>query len=122
MALHWPSFLARAGSAVVFAAVMLVGLLWNEWAFLVLVGLIQVFCLRDYFRLIERVHSDKSFAGFTTIIAALLLVVVALEYLASHAFPLAGGPGSKAWDTNYLPVSIVNYNPSLWPLILCAPA
>lgn len=100
---------------------MLAGLLWNEWVFLALVALISLLCLRDYFRLMEKVSGEKSFARITLIIVALLLVVVALEYLASHAFPLAGGPGSKAWDTTYMPISIVNYNPSLWPLALCAP-
>lgn len=54
MALHWPTFLTRTGSAVVFAAVMLAGLLWNEWAFLGLVTVIMVLCLRDYFRLSEK--------------------------------------------------------------------
>lgn len=55
MALHWPTFFTRLGSAVVFCAIMLTGLLWNEYAFLVLVSLIQVLCLREYFKLVQKI-------------------------------------------------------------------
>lgn len=51
MALHWPTFFTRLGSAIVFSAIMMAGLLWNEWAFLVLILITQFFCLKDYFRL-----------------------------------------------------------------------
>ena len=58
MALHWPTFFTRLGSAIVFSAIMMAGLLWNEWAFLVLVSLIQVLCLRDFFRLTKKISPD----------------------------------------------------------------
>ena len=57
MPLNLPTFFKRLGSAIVFVAIMLTGLLWNEWAFLGLVWLIQALCLRDYFRIIR--HIDK---------------------------------------------------------------
>jgi phosphatidate cytidylyltransferase len=60
MALNIPTFLKRLGSSVVFVAIMLTGLLWNEWSFLGLILLIQVLCLRDYFRLMH--HIDKETA------------------------------------------------------------
>lgn len=50
-----PTFLTRTGSAVVFAIIMLAGLLWNEWAFLVLASIVQVLCLNEYFRLIKKI-------------------------------------------------------------------
>lgn len=56
MAMNWPTFFTRLGSAVVFCAVMMAGLLWNEWSFLALVVLIQVLCIREYFRLMKKIY------------------------------------------------------------------
>jgi phosphatidate cytidylyltransferase len=56
MAMNWPTFFTRLGSAVVFCAIMLVGLLWNEWSFLVLLSLIQMLCLREFFGLMKKIH------------------------------------------------------------------
>lgn len=56
MALDVPVFLKRTGSAIVFAIIMLAGLLWNQWAFLLLIALIQVLCLREYFLLMKKVY------------------------------------------------------------------
>ena len=56
MALHWPTFFTRLGSAIVFCIIMMLGLLWSEWAFLGLVLLILVLCLRDYFRLVKKIY------------------------------------------------------------------
>lgn len=58
MALHIPTFLTRTGTAIVFAIVMLTGLLWNDWAFLVLVSIIQVFCLKEYFQLMQKIDPE----------------------------------------------------------------
>ncbi|OSZ82205.1 hypothetical protein CAP35_02745 [Chitinophagaceae bacterium IBVUCB1] len=56
MAMNWPTFFTRLGSAVVFCAVMMAGLLCNEWSFLALVALIQVLCMREYFRLMKKIY------------------------------------------------------------------
>ena len=56
MALHRPTFFTRHGSAIVFCIIMMLGLLWSEWAFLGLVLLILVLCLRDYFRLVKKIY------------------------------------------------------------------
>lgn len=55
MAMNWPTFFTRLGSAVVFCAIMLVGLLWNEWSFLALISLITILCLREYFGLLKKI-------------------------------------------------------------------
>ena len=60
MALNWPSFFTRLGSAVVFCIIMMAGLLWNEWAFFALVVLIQALCLREYFRLMRKIYPDTA--------------------------------------------------------------
>lgn len=56
MAMNWPTFFTRLGSAVVFCAVMIAGLLWNEWSFLALVSLIQILCIHEYFRLMKKIY------------------------------------------------------------------
>lgn len=64
MALHVPTFLTRTGSAIIFGIIMLAGLLWNEWAFLVLAALIQVLCIREYFKLIPLIEPDRFRPGW----------------------------------------------------------
>ncbi|HRO42515.1 MAG TPA: phosphatidate cytidylyltransferase [Flavipsychrobacter sp.] len=59
MALHLPTFFTRLGSAVVFSAIMMVGLLWEVWAFWALTVLIQVLCMREYFRLMRKIFPDN---------------------------------------------------------------
>lgn len=56
MAFHWPTFRTRALTAIVFAAVMLTGLLWNQWSFLLLFSVIHFGCWWEYFRLLEKIH------------------------------------------------------------------
>lgn len=58
MTLNLPTFYKRTGSAIVFGIIMLTGLLWNNPAFLVLVCVIDVLCLREYFRLMQRITPD----------------------------------------------------------------
>lgn len=58
MALHLPTFFTRLGSAVVFSAVMMAGLLWNEYAFIVLICFIQFMCLREYFSIMKKINPD----------------------------------------------------------------
>ena len=58
MAMNWPTFFTRLGSAIVFSAIMMAGLLWNKWAFAVLVSLILLLCLRDYVRLMKKIDRE----------------------------------------------------------------
>ena len=57
MAFNWQTFRTRTLTAVIFAAVMLVGLLWNQWSFLVLFSIIHFGCWWEYFRLMAKIHS-----------------------------------------------------------------
>ncbi len=60
MALHWPTFFTRLGSAVVFCAIMMAGLLWTEWAFFGLAVTIQILCLREYFRMMKLIFPEQA--------------------------------------------------------------
>src|SRR4026209_1697237 len=59
MAFNWKTFQTRALTAIIFAAVMLVGLLWNQWSFLVLFSIIHFGCWWEYFNLLEKIHSTN---------------------------------------------------------------
>ena len=57
MAFNWKTFQTRTLTAIVFAAVMLTGLLWNEWSFLILFSIIHFGCWWEYFNLLEKIHN-----------------------------------------------------------------
>jgi len=56
MAFNWKTFKTRALTAIIFAAVMLTGLLWNQWSFLILISVIHFGCWLEYFKLLEKIH------------------------------------------------------------------
>ncbi len=52
MAFNWKTFQTRAVTAILFAVIMLSGLLWNQWSFLVLFSIIHFGCWFEYQKLI----------------------------------------------------------------------
>ncbi|MBO9657603.1 MAG: phosphatidate cytidylyltransferase [Chitinophagaceae bacterium] len=59
MAFNWPTFRTRALTAIIFVAVMLTGLFWNQWSFLVLFSIIHFGCWWEYFNLLEKINKVK---------------------------------------------------------------
>jgi len=59
MALNWKTFQTRTLTAIVFAAVMLTGLLWNHWSFFILFSIIHFGCWWEYFNLLEKINSTS---------------------------------------------------------------
>ena len=59
MAFNKQTFKTRALTAIVFAAVMLLGLLWNHWSFLVLFSIIHFGCWWEYLQLTEKIHKTS---------------------------------------------------------------
>ncbi|TMI65653.1 MAG: phosphatidate cytidylyltransferase [Bacteroidetes bacterium] len=57
MAFNLQTFKTRTLTAIIFAAVMLAGLLWNHWSFLVLFSIIHFGCWWEYFNLLEKIHN-----------------------------------------------------------------
>ncbi len=55
MSFNWKTFQTRTLTAIVFAAVMLAGLLWNQWSFLILFSIIHFGCWWEYFNLLEKI-------------------------------------------------------------------
>lgn len=75
MAMNWPTFFTRLGSAIVFSVIMMGGLLWNKWAFLVLVSLVLVLCLHEYFKLIRKIDAEEQWPEWLeTLVSAISLV------------------------------------------------
>ncbi len=64
MAFNRQIFKTRALTAIIFAAVMLVGLLWNHWSFLILFSIIHFGCWWEYLKLTEKIH-HTSFHPYT---------------------------------------------------------
>lgn len=56
MTFNWQTFKTRTLTAAVFVAVMLTGLLWNQWSFLILFSIIHFGCWWEYLKLIEKIH------------------------------------------------------------------
>lgn len=59
MAFHFQTFKTRALTAILFVAVMLTGLLWNQWSFLLLFTCIHFGCWWEYQRLLGLI--DKTY-------------------------------------------------------------
>lgn len=58
MAFNFQAFRTRALTAIVFVLVMLTGLLWNQWSFLVLFSVIHFGCWIEYQKLVGLIDSD----------------------------------------------------------------
>ena len=59
MSLNSKNFITRTITAIVFAVVMLVGLLWNHWSFLILFSIIHFGCWWEYLSLIGKIHNTS---------------------------------------------------------------
>lgn len=56
MAFNWQTFKTRALTAIIFAAIMLLGLFWNAWSFFLLFTIIHFGCWWEYLQLIGKIH------------------------------------------------------------------
>lgn len=59
MAFHWQTFKTRTLTAILFAAVMLTGLLWNQWSFLILFSIIHFGCWWEFVKLLKKISKEK---------------------------------------------------------------
>lgn len=81
MALNMPVFYKRTGSAVVFAAIMLTGLLWhNEWGFLILVCIINMLCLHEFFKLLQKIDAEAYWPSWLPIVIQVLALYLILLF------------------------------------------
>lgn len=78
MALHWPTFFTRLGSAIVFCIIMMAGLLLHRWGFFALVAVIQALCLRDYSRLIQKVYPEAKWNSTLPVVVQVISLIILL--------------------------------------------
>ncbi|RYG46858.1 MAG: phosphatidate cytidylyltransferase [Chitinophagaceae bacterium] len=104
MALNWQTFKTRALTAIVFVVVMLAGLLWNQWSFLVLFSIIHFGCWWEYFRLLEKMNNNI-FHVYTKLGLMLMGYAILLWFCGSHY--QISGYGLR--DNFSLPVSLAGF-------------
>lgn len=64
MAMNWQVFRTRALTALVFVAVMMVGLLWNHWSFFLLFSFVHFGCWIEYQKLIGKIDPSYKTISF----------------------------------------------------------
>ncbi|MEO7445805.1 MAG: phosphatidate cytidylyltransferase [Ferruginibacter sp.] len=84
MPFHFQTFRTRALTAIIFAAVMLAGLLWNTWSFTILFCIIHIGCWWEYRKLIAL--STKSFIPLSVLLLLLLGGYVLIYVLSFSAY------------------------------------
>lgn len=59
MAFHLQTFKTRTLTAILFVAVMLLGLLWNSWLFVILFTIIHFGCWYEFVKLMKKIHGSR---------------------------------------------------------------
>ncbi len=83
MAFNFQTFKTRALTALLFVAVMGVGLLWNFWSFVVLFTVIHFGCWYEYLKLVEKIYNikiDIVIKWFFAICGFTLMIVLGLKH------------------------------------------
>lgn len=79
MALNKEVFKTRSLTAIVFVIVMLLGLFWNWWSFVILFAIIHFGCWYEFVKLMKKIHGAKFFPycllGLLYITMPLLMMV-----------------------------------------------
>ena len=88
MAFNWPTFRTRALTAIIFVAVMLTGLLWNHWSFLILFSVIHFGCWWEYLRLIEKIYTTT--LHIYTKLGLMLMGYAIMLWFCGPAYNIAG--------------------------------
>jgi phosphatidate cytidylyltransferase len=90
MAFNFQTFKTRALTAIVFAVVMLVGLLWNPWSFLILFTIIHFGCWFEYQKLIGLIDPEyqeiSDFHRYGVMLAGYALML----WMTNNAYTVAG--------------------------------
>lgn len=122
MALHLPTFFTRLGSAIVFSAIMMAGLLWNEWSFMALVTLIMLLCLRELFRLEEKLHGNPRSSSITAVVFIFAVLLITLAGFQCF-YPSVLFDVTRYEQSNVpVPPFALSHNPAIWPCLLFVPA
>jgi len=101
MALHIQTFKTRALTAVIFVAVMVAGLFWNKWSFILLFTIIHFGCWYEFIKLMKKTYGDKYFVriffGLFYITMPVLMLLFLGFYLKSYSVNIDEGPVHYSW-------------------------
>lgn len=86
MALDTKTFKTRTLTAIVFVTIMLTGLLWNQWSFIILFVIIHFGCWYEFVKLLKKSdpvnYKMKSLLGlFYITLPVVLIIVMRTEYI-----------------------------------------
>src|SRR5690606_15580761 len=87
--MNWPVFFTRLGSAIVFAAIMMAGLLLpNPWAIFALALLILFLCQREFMAIIARIFPEENFPKWLSVLLQLggLLIILTIAVPENNLF------------------------------------
>ncbi len=99
MAFNWQTFRTRTLTATVFVAVMLAGLLINQWTFFILFSIIHFGCWWEYLKLIEKIFKiiiDASTKWIFMVSGFLLFLVIGF-YIQPSYFEFRLIPSNFEW-------------------------
>jgi phosphatidate cytidylyltransferase len=102
MALNFSVLKVRTISAVIFAAIMIGGILWNQWSFFALFTIIQLGCLFEYQKLMRIIFPEYALINKLHQWGVLVLGVFTTVVLASLPYAFKGVP-----LTNYATYGII---------------
>ena len=106
MALNVAVFKTRTISAIVFAIVMMAGLMLNEWSFFILFTIIQLGCLNEYIKLMGLIYPEYHALAPTHRWGLLLVGIVMMMVLSSNTLAIYGY-SIKYIGSQILPVLLV---------------
>lgn len=89
MALNLQTLKTRSLTAAVFVAVMLVGLLWNFWSFLILFTVVHFGCWIEYLKLIEKITNssiDNFIKRYFAVCGVILMYVAGQSWYTSSFY------------------------------------
>jgi phosphatidate cytidylyltransferase len=80
MAFDTKTFKTRTLTAIIFAIAMLIGLLWNKWAFIILFTIIHFGCWYEFIKLLKKISPEnyklKSLLGLFYITLPIVLMIL----------------------------------------------
>ncbi len=79
--MNWNVFFKRLGTAIIFCAVMLFGLMWDFSSFLILTLLIQFLCIKEFMAMSQKLFADSYFPKWVHLLTQISAVAIALSAL-----------------------------------------
>jgi phosphatidate cytidylyltransferase len=100
MALNINTFRTRTITALIFVAVMLSGLLWNAWSFIILFTVIHFGCWYEFVKLMKKIYQEKFLLySFLGIIYITVPMVAMLDLPIATNLPTAGNIETAIFST-----------------------